>query len=77
MSSILLQKLLELPEHKKRAGGLVNNNLALQIKNATFAWEINNIDFKSKSGPPGSAKGKNKPGNFLFFYFFFTPDTNE
>lgn len=55
-----IQKLLELPEHKKRTGGLVNNNLALQIKNATFAWEVNNIDFKNKSGPPGSAKGKNK-----------------
>ncbi|KAG7166923.1 ATP-binding cassette sub-family C member 11-like [Homarus americanus] len=60
-----IQKLLELPEHQKRAGGLLNNNLALQMKNATFSWEIYNIDFKGqgKSGgsPSKDMKEKKKP----------------
>ncbi|XP_069952910.1 ATP-binding cassette sub-family C member 12 isoform X2 [Cherax quadricarinatus] len=46
-----IQKLLELPEHQKSMGGLLNNNLALQIKNASFAWEVHNIDIKGRGGP--------------------------
>lgn len=61
-----LQKLLELPEHHKRVGGLVNNNLALQIKNATFAWEVHTIDFKGRRGPqensPDTPTAKDKTG---------------
>ncbi|XP_068243109.1 ATP-binding cassette sub-family C member 5-like isoform X2 [Palaemon carinicauda] len=51
-----IQKLLELPEHKKRSGGLVNNNLALQIKNGTFAWEVTNIDLKGKDSHEESSE---------------------
>ncbi|XP_064086924.1 ATP-binding cassette sub-family C member 5-like isoform X2 [Macrobrachium nipponense] len=61
-----IQKLLELPEHKKRNGGLVNNNLALQIKNGTFAWEVTNIDFKAKDSkedhPPERTESKKQNG---------------
>ncbi|XP_045623977.2 ATP-binding cassette sub-family C member 12 isoform X1 [Procambarus clarkii] len=59
-----IQKLLELPEHQKRTGGLLNNNLALQIKNASFAWEVHNINLKGRGAPSGStskdAKEKKK-----------------
>ncbi|KAK7082304.1 Multidrug resistance-associated protein 5, partial [Halocaridina rubra] len=60
-----IQKLLELPEHKKSTGGVVNNNLALQIKNGTFAWEINNIDFKGQdtsSSSPGPVENQRSKG---------------
>lgn len=64
--NFLQQKLLELPEHQKSAGGLLNNNLALQIKNATFAWEVHNIDFRRRGRPEGDSsnatKNQKKPG---------------
>ncbi|XP_071525767.1 ATP-binding cassette sub-family C member 5-like isoform X3 [Panulirus ornatus] len=55
-----IQKLLELPEHQRRTGGMLNNNLALQIKNATFAWEVYNIDFKRRGKPGGDSSNASK-----------------
>ncbi|CAL4069089.1 unnamed protein product, partial [Meganyctiphanes norvegica] len=43
-----IQKLLDLPEHSKRSLGLVNNQLAVQLRNATFAWQIVDIDFRAQ-----------------------------
>ncbi|KAK8395732.1 hypothetical protein O3P69_005668 [Scylla paramamosain] len=59
-----IQKLLELPEHQKQVGGLLNNNLALQIKSGDFAWEVLNIDFKQKkSGGASDSPAANKLKN--------------
>ncbi|MPC26161.1 Multidrug resistance-associated protein 5 [Portunus trituberculatus] len=62
-----IQKLLELPEHQKQVGGLLNNNLALQIKSGDFAWEVLNIDFKQKkpsgASDPSAANSKMKNGD--------------
>ncbi|KAK3873866.1 hypothetical protein Pcinc_021157 [Petrolisthes cinctipes] len=41
-----IEKLLEMPEHQARMDGYLNNStLALEIKNASFAWENVNTDF--------------------------------
>lgn len=64
----LLQKLMELPEHHKQAGGQLNNNLAMQIKDGDFSWDVPNIDFKQKglgTAPTNSSTEKLKNGEWL------------
>ncbi|XP_050696667.1 ATP-binding cassette sub-family C member 5-like isoform X1 [Eriocheir sinensis] len=56
ISMTRIQKLMELPEHHKDAGGQLNNNLALQIKDADFSWEVLNIDFKQKGSRASPTK---------------------
>ncbi|XP_076037140.1 ATP-binding cassette sub-family C member 5-like isoform X2 [Oratosquilla oratoria] len=58
-----IQKLLEIPEHVKNTNGMMNNNLAIQIKDATFAWEVHNVDFKERRIQSQRRKNTKVKGN--------------
>ena len=64
-------------EVSKNSGGVVNNNLAIQIKNATFAWEETEIDLKRRGSPVKVPTSKAKKSIFYLLVHFMCCRINQ